>query len=1165
MLRAMLVLTAALGCFNLATLAQPAVQPADKKADTAKGKDDAGKSTTTEPGKSKAAEKTAETGKDAAKAKIPLEKLLTPSGAIIVVVEELREVSMMFPKMILLTPEQYQELMERLKTLERQVKPENKVPSICKLSGRLEGDFLVFRAEYVFSTEAPKTTVLLGLQGGHLVDEGTLDGRTPILEYTKEDGFVVQVEKAAPRHELNLNFRVPIRKSPLSATERGIVLGLPGASTTIVNLDLPNQVRELRWNETLEKRKMTGGWVISPDKSNKTLSFAWKEPLSPSGNAPLAKANGEIKVDIDEKDIYITAELTLDDSRLQTKDWRLLLPPQASVEVTHVPGGLTYEWTKPDKKTPYHILRTSDATAESWKVTVTMHVPRPNPGARVAIGPFQVLDAFEHVGTIAVTMKADVSFGQRLVYTRSDKTFQKSGGTQPKFFYRAPLVTEKNLKSMQVKEAPLELEWKSEITQLETQVEHALKLRTTTQGWEIDATTRIHVKTLFSALHFVDLKLPHPRWLAVVDTTTPGLAFPASVPWAGIWKLSGRPYADEFDVFDEKSGTPLKLVPQDATGKMRALLERSPAPKEITLLLKYKVRVPAPHQHVRLELPRPLGTRDRGAKLSIQTDKGIELLHGPEGAEEPVPDRDHFDVSWDQAPSLVDLAWKPYRRDVVAHSTIDITLHERTAQVKQTLQFPRDPAASGPDPKNPQISLHVPRAIDHVTVVSGGKIIQHDPARQTLWLRPSVDGDKVDLVLQYDLDIADTHSLDVKSIWPTNVSQKDVKVRVWSSTGITARLSAELANRGMWKERSIEKVEGVNQFPLMVLRAFGSDLRLSLKIENAATTTPAAFLAERALIQVRVLNDGGQECRARYLIHRIQAPHVDIELPRFRDPPTFTVGKKALNFEMIDAGDKIRVKLYPDLVALPAVLEIKYTIPADALERNSFWRTTMHGPVFHSAVVIREMRWQLTTTKPMLAASLERNAQAFVQWSWQSWLPTPESSVTSADWVSWLTAKDASQPTEAVTFSFAHITMQPETVYHLSRESWLLGCSGILLIVTLGGFFSPLPRLVFWLLLLGLALAILTLGIFWPEVAPIAFGSQPGVVLFLVFVGVHWLLQERYRRQLVFLPGFSRTKLGSTLVRTNAAKRPREASTVDAPGSEAPAEGAASKPSSSSS
>jgi hypothetical protein len=58
---------------------------------------------------------------------------------------------------------------------------------------------------------------------------------------------------------------------------------------------------------------------------------------------------------------------------------------------------------------------------------------------------------------------------------------------------------------------------------------------------------------------------------------------------------------------------------------------------------------------------------------------------------------------------------------------------------------------------------------------------------------------------------------------------------------------------------------------------------------------------------------------------------------------------------------------------------------------------------------------------------------------------------------------------------------------------------------------------------------------------------QPGVVLLGVFIGVHLLLQEKYRRQLVFLPGFTRARPNSTIVRSNSAPRPREASTVDAP------------------
>jgi hypothetical protein len=47
---------------------------------------------------------------------------------------------------------------------------------------------------------------------------------------------------------------------------------------------------------------------------------------------------------------------------------------------------------------------------------------------------------------------------------------------------------------------------------------------------------------------------------------------------------------------------------------------------------------------------------------------------------------------------------------------------------------------------------------------------------------------------------------------------------------------------------------------------------------------------------------------------------------------------------------------------------------------------------------------------------------------------------------------------------------------------------------------------------------------------------------------VLWVWQERYRRQLVFIPGFTRLKVGSSLIRNGkSSKRPREASTIDAP------------------
>ena len=60
-------------------------------------------------------------------------------------------------------------------------------------------------------------------------------------------------------------------------------------------------------------------------------------------------------------------------------------------------------------------------------------------------------------------------------------------------------------------------------------------------------------------------------------------------------------------------------------------------------------------------------------------------------------------------------------------------------------------------------------------------------------------------------------------------------------------------------------------------------------------------------------------------------------------------------------------------------------------------------------------------------------------------------------------------------------------------------------------------------------------------------GLQPGLLVTALLVCVHWLLKERYRRQLVFMPGFTRTKTGSSLVRNQNGTQVREASTVDSP------------------
>jgi hypothetical protein len=118
----------------------------------------------------------------------------------------------------------------------------------------------------------------------------------------------------------------------------------------------------------------------------------------------------------------------------------------------------------------------------------------------------------------------------------------------------------------------------------------------------------------------------------------------------------------------------------------------------------------------------------------------------------------------------------------------------------------------------------------------------------------------------------------------------------------------------------------------------------------------------------------------------------------------------------------------------------------------------------------------------------------------------------------------------------------------LPRQAWLLICSATLLGLGLILSFAPLARPVFWSILLALSLALASAALLWSGVIPaVLYGCEPGVLVLLVVLGIQWALQQRYRRQVVFMPGFTRLKPGSSLIRGTGGNRPREPSTVDEP------------------
>jgi hypothetical protein len=482
---------------------------------------------------------------------------------------------------------------------------------------------------------------------------------------------------------------------------------------------------------------------------------------------------------------------------------------------------------------------------------------------------------------------------------------------------------------MQAIKAPVELEWRLEKNQVEARVEHTLKLvagavRTQAEvgnerglgnEWEVHATTRMHLTALFGVIPFVDLKLPtnNLRGIAVVGSAAPMLNFPGGVSWSGLWTASGPPmlgHADDVVIVDEK-GNPLKVGPTDAVGRTRVFLKDA---KQATLVLKSIYRALGPNRRMYVSLPRPLNTLERAGRVFVQADKHIELLTGPEGAEELAPERHQWEQISPQAPAAAEFAWRPHHHEITAQAELDIVLHDHSAEVSETLRFSREAIAGDLVPKltlgtrTSAIVLHRPHGVDNVKLLSGGVLVSDDSERHTLRVHPDGGDDRVVLKFTFDVAIREGQ-LVMHALWPVRAAQNEAKVRLFAASGLQARLAPELAERGLWKERSIEIVPGKDQFPSLVLHGAGSSLPLTLNVKEITTASSAAFFAERALIQARVQENGGQHYRALYYLGKIHAQHVDIALPlpesRLRERPAIFLGGRMLTYDRVDADGKV--------------------------------------------------------------------------------------------------------------------------------------------------------------------------------------------------------------------------------------------------------------------
>jgi hypothetical protein len=1129
-----------------------------------------------------------------------LERLKLPANAIVVVCDTVEQGLRLVPRGVILPEDKYRALQNRIEELERRLKPDRPVsPSTCKLKviGPVQEDLVNLRVEFQFKPKYKDTLIALGCQGTN-PKRADLDGKETLLQDT-EDGLVIQAE--AGEHTLVLELEVsvvPLRTVFLGGgADWGFKIDLPRAALTTLEFEqFPGQVKEIRCNERILHK---AGDVIGLGPVDR-LNVTWRKPVAPLVKGPLLVEQGVITVRVEDKEIVTQAQFTLQDQRGQATRWLLQTPPQAEVEVlplkdSELPAPAhNLDSDVSAKGRVVHTIDLKEASAEPFRVLVTVRQRRSE--GRVPIGPFQLLDDRDQArpaslmsqqGTILIVAPPDVRLGYHwpgethLRVSKEEFTeeeLRKKPQTKFRYWTMQPPLRTVPARPGPARPVLLELEVKTIPAVVETQVEHILTLTRAAAGWEVEAVTRIHARPRRAGVDSLDIQLPRtwPGWLRGL-ASWPRPALPVNLaltawPWDG---RIDRPVGEALQArFELRGTTPGDPSPPDAFRRVHiSLADKQDRPFTVTLTGVY--RLPAGVNRALLELPRPLNTKDRGSQVEVLLDRsatGQELLVWEPDQALPAPATPRHAFSTAAAPVHVEFAWRPHRRELPVTAETDITLRDRLVHVRQRVHFPATPDAptrttfhfSGRTPPAPR-GLEAFNQDLEVTV-GGRKVKGIQATALGLGSIPLTFGADRSVTLSYLIPWPADGRLNVPLVWPDVATQAENKVRIWSETGATAAPDASALD-GPWREEKIEVVPEQSALPIRVLRGRGRDLPLTLHVYPSVLRPLATVLVRRTLIEAAATPDGRQTYRARFLVSHWNTRTLDVELPAPGSQPTLVRlnGKRVTPLPVAastgrrSAGTRFRLAVDPDHFRGPVILDLHYRVqpksesgdPAEFAERL---RTRLFPPIVEGAVFLGKVRWQVGMSPGWVLLNPGGEATPEQTWGWRGWLLAPQPAKNEAELEEWLTGvRPKSGPDIDETGLVCwQATPAPLVVVHVAQKTWLLGCSTLLLALGLGLSFVPLSRGLFRVLCLTVivlvAAALAATAIFWPSILPaLLYGAEPGAAVLAVVLFVQWMLQRRYRRRLVFMPGFTRLKAGSVLTRGSSSNRSREPSTVDAP------------------
>ena len=1027
-----------------------------------------------------------------------------PAGAIMVLCEQAADSLKLLPKMVVLPPEKYQELLDELLKLKEQqgeIKPIP--PSSVLVSGKVDASLAKLKVRFSFQTEKPGMNILLGCALGQ-ASSAMMDGKIPLLKKSIE-GFVVFVETPGA-HDLDLELLVTVKNL---GENQSFELDMPGAAITQLELDMPSgtinpKIISKTNQETLAFFK--GNRLSATLGPLTMIQTVWKSSQRDSQPKALTSETN-ILVRMDDKILNARAEIKIGalGGRLDVLD--LVVPLGSEVRpFSPADEARILSIEKIDQQfASNRKIKLKDSSSESLKLVVESQASIPSNGGQLPVGPYLLTGAIRQTGVILLSNQgndlkvSNQPRGEISSQEVSAQDKQRDTNIFASFRYWNHPVHEKpgsltGANSLSLLDLQLDLIRGV----LELKTVHTVRLaRKENNQWYWNITTSFDCTPVRTGSDKVEIRIP----AGMIYDETKG-PIPANII---------RDVA-----MDVKAG---KLVVQFA----QELLN----PFQFSLDFHEAF---TPEETSRISLPFPMQVRDRGGQISLVTPDDFHLLTSEKlnTSFELLSHETHKQV-WksEKFSQKIDAILKAADDKTQVRQTLDVQFNGANSLCKQQmhLQF------LGRIPT--MVQFNVPKEIaDNLRILKGGRIEGIDNETGILSVALAVANKETDLEFDYEYSInTEATSLQIPFLTLLNSKQETV-IQIWAKPGVVIS-----TKNNQWKEHPLEAVAKIIRLPNASFRSEKPSSSLDIDLSYGLGVVP---MVEKILARAK-LDRTQIAYRVSYYYKNSTDQVLDFSMPANFQDAKLTINHLICNWQYVTQGKNItRVALPKNIADKPFILEWEFTTPRPQGILSSF----------HNALAIpllnnheHSVNWWIKIPSNRVALLPEPNYETAKQWHWSNFFlsldtiiaPGEYEGITNAD------INDADSILASSDLLISNSSQSALTLFHLSKTGLqlifsLMVFSVLLLCLYITKIKTWMVPNMPWIAFFIVVMSSVFYALFPMLTARIFLGVQPALYALLIGGSLIQLRKLLSAYQAANLASFSRTKGALSTIQPNYKK-----------------------------